>query len=490
MISYTLCIPIFKHLRFPSPEAAAKHIVELAQAEVRANPNATRALKKFASIRLKDAEKGVHKLLIEEGLECPVPVEKFTYGAGSTLPYVKLSSWVKYLLDQGKLAKLFVGVESLDKMRKVLKEWWARFRAVEPDHGYFAHVEEHQIPLENVIPFFSHADDGRSYKHVGIWVLSSAGALGRGLQRHVDSNRHKLPLQENGMGANFLGKTWTTQYMFTTVLKTVYAKHTNVIDDLTKIYAEDVSKLLTEGVVSANGEKIYMAHMGFKADLPKLQKIGKFKRCWSHVPRQASSRNNCAGCCHLCLGGKEGNPSFPYEDFRPEAAWTTTVFKEEPWAAESPPRIFEGLPLTPADRMNFFKSDVWHNWHLGMSKHFLGSAFATLVEGGFHALPGGSIDSKFQALTAMYLEFHRDRNRSPFLTEISRDTMTFPASTAAPVGRWSKALVSTELMLFLDHLGEKYINGQVVDELFTSIVPWHVLSIFSITAIGFWWGVR
>ena len=408
-------------------------------------------MRKLAAIRLKDAEKGVHKLLKEEGFECTVPVGKFTVRPGFTIPYILLSSWVKYLLDCGRLPKLLVGVPTFAKMRLVLKEWWARFGVLYPDHGYFGHAERHGIPFENLVPFFSHADDGRSYKHLGIWILSSAGCIGRGTRMHVDSNRHRLPLHENAMGANFMGKTWTTQFIFTTVLKTVYTQYPNILDELTSIYAEDVKKLLFEGVLAANGrDRVYLAHMGFKADLPMLQKMGGFHRCWSHVPRQSSSRKPSEGCCHLCLGGREGNPSFPYEDFRPDAAWTATIYMEVPWAPDCPPKIFEGLPLSPTDQMDFFKSDFWHNWHLGMSKHFLASALVAIVESDLEILPRGSVEKRFEFLTEMYVKFHRDRNVTPFLAEISRDSMSFPASTAAPVGRWSKALVSTELSLFLD----------------------------------------
>ncbi|CAL1137239.1 unnamed protein product, partial [Cladocopium goreaui] len=415
--------------------APSKHIVELAQAEVRNNPRATLGMRKLAAIRLKDAEKGVHKLLKEEGFECTVPVGKFTVRPGFTIPYILLSSWVKYLLDCGRLPKLLVGVPTFAKMRLVLKEWWARFRVLYPDHGYFGHAERHGIPFENLVPFFSHADDGRSYKHLGIWILSSAGCIGRGTRMHVDSNRHRLPLHENAMGANFMGKTWTTQFIFTTVLKTVYTQYPNILDELTSIYAEDVKKLLFEGVLAANGrDRVYLAHMGFKADLPMLQKMGGFHRCWSHVPRQSSSRKPSEGCCHLCLGGREGNPSFPYEDFRPDAAWTATIYMEVPWAPDCPPKIFEGLPLSPTDQMDFFKSDFWHNWHLGMSKHFLASALVAIVESDLEILPRGSVEKRFEFLTEMYVKFHRDRNVTPFLAEISRDSMSFPASTAAPAG--------------------------------------------------------
>ena len=445
--------------------------MELAQAEVRNNPRATLALRKFSYIRLKDAEKGVHALLREEGLECGVHLDRFNFEETRSLPYVKLSNWVKLLLDTGMLARCLVGVPTLDKMTAVLKEWWTRFRNLFPEHGYIAHCENHGIPFEKVIPVFAHADDGRSYKHLGIWILSTHGCLGRGTSFHVQSNRHKEPLQTNSMGANFLGTTWTTQFVFTTVMKTVYSKHENLLADLAGIYAEDCSKLLTEGVLAANGQdRVYVALIGFKADLPMLQKMGCFKRCWSHVPRQASSRTACQGCCHLCLGGREGAQNYPFEDFRPCAKWTKTLFQETPWDMAAPPTVLTDLPLTAVDQMDFFKSDFWHNWHLGVSKHFLGSCFAVLVESDLEVLPRGSVEKRFEAITEMYRGFHRDRNVTPFLSEISRDTMTFPSSTSSPVGRWSKALVSTELMLFLDDFCGKHIKGKVTDELLNAIV--------------------
>ena len=87
-----------------------------------------------------------------------------------------------------------------------------------------------------------------------------------------------------------------------------------------------------------------------------------------------------------------------------------------------------------------------------------------IVESDLEILPRGSVEKRFEFLTEMYVKFHRDRNVTPFLAEISRDSMSFPASTAAPVGRWSKALVSTELSLFLDFFCEKHIRGKVTEE--------------------------
>lgn len=430
-------------------------------------------MRKLSGIRVKDAERAVHKLLKEEGLECTVSVDTFCVAPRLTIPYIKFSSWVKHLLDSGRLPKLLVGVSNLDKMKRVLKEWWARFAAVYPAHGYITHAREKGIPFETIIPVFVHADDGRSYKHLGLFVLSTAGCLGRGTRMHVESNRHKLPLRENGMGTNFIGKTFTTQFIFTTILKTVYNNFPNIIDEMAAIYAEDLRGLLFEGVTSSNGQdRVYVALMGLKGDLPMLQKMGNLKRCWSHVPKHAVSRKPSAGCCHLCLGGREGDPSFPYEDFNPQAAWTGTLFQEAPWEADSPPVIFQGLPLSDVDRMDFFKSDFWHNWHLGMSKHFVGSALVAIIEENLPILGGGSVDKRFETLTTMYLKFHRDRNVKPFLTELSRDTMTFPASSAAPVGRWSKAVVSTEIMLFLDDFCEHHIKGnEHSNELLDAIAP-------------------
>ena len=62
------------------------------------------------------------------------------------------------------------------------------------------------------------------------------------------------------------------------MLKTVYNKYGAVLEDLTAIYADDVRNSCMKGLFQLMGVCMYfMAHMGLKADLPMLQKMGTFQ---------------------------------------------------------------------------------------------------------------------------------------------------------------------------------------------------------------------
>ena len=321
------------YMFFSIAEAPCKHLVELARAEVAANPRATATMRLFARVQLSNAEQGVHNVFKEHGYTAPVPVDSLDLGPGKLkdFPVIKLSSWCQYLLDTGRIARHMVGVATLGKMRAVLKEYWRRFQTIRPRHGIFEMAEQGLLQLDSTVPFFSHSDEGRSYKHLPLFVLSSHGALGRGTRSYLNAKCHKAPLRRNGMGMNFIGKTWTTQFMFTTVLKTVTQEHPEIFDKLIEAYAADVQKLLTEGICSKDGQvQLWFAHVGTKGDLPALTKLGNFKRSFANVPRGPSSKRACKGICFQCLAGQEADPAsgaiaLPYENFNPNAEWVATL---------------------------------------------------------------------------------------------------------------------------------------------------------------------
>ena len=86
-------------------------------------------------------------------------------------------------------------------------------------------------------------------------------------------------------------------------------------------------------MTSSNGQqKVHMVHIGTKGDLPALQKLGKFARSFSHVPRAARARKPCPGVCHLCDAGVEGGDrAIPFEDMSPQAAWVDTLHTRVAW---------------------------------------------------------------------------------------------------------------------------------------------------------------
>ena len=454
-------------------QAACKHLVELARAEVRANDEPSRAMREFARVRLEDAERGCQKVLSDHGLLVKVKIDYVQLGEDARLkqfPMMKFSSWVQHLLDNGRLARQLVGAPSMEKMKGVLTEFWRRWRAIDPVHFVFELAAQGRLQLEATVPFFSHSDEGRSLKHQPVFVLSCHGCVGRGTRAWLESGEHKAPVECNAMGLNFAGQTWSTQFLVATMMRSLAVGHPHAFKKLVQVFAEDVKTLWEHGVRSGD-HHVWLIHMNTKGDLPALKSMGNLKRTFHNVPRGPSSKRACLGICHLCLGGQEATPegaaAVPYEDMNRDADWIQTQNVSIPWD-EAPP-IFAGMPES-YQRPSFFATDLWHNFHLGLGKGFVASAWACIVESDLPALPAGSVEARFAHVTMLYKEYFSRKRIVPFVSEISRDSLNFPQSNATPMGKWSKAAATTEMMLFLSDFGSKFIRNNTEDGLLLAIV--------------------
>ena len=214
-------------------------------------------------------------------------------------------------------------------------------------------------------------------------------------------------------------------------------------------------------------------HLGLQGDLPALAKAGGFKRSYSRVPRSVSGKS--VGICFLCLAGRETcDPVLPYEDFSRKAAWKDTYLTELPY--DQPPYIMHGLPWGPPSQGPwFFKHDFWHNWHNGVAKNYIASAFVVINQA---RLLGNSIDARFQSLTTLYKDYCSRVKLSPYLKELSRDTFNMETTKVFPVGSWNKAVVSTQLMLFLEDFCKQNIQGKTDDPFLLAIVACLMLCIW------------
>lgn len=151
--------------------------------EVRSNPRASIAMREFASIRLQDAEVGCRKVMLRYGLTAPIPISWMDLGEEKELkgfPWIKLSSWVRHLMDTGVLHRQMVGVSSLAKMQGVLSEFWKRYKVVEPNHPVFQLEAAGVLKCERLIPYYSHSDEGRTFRDAALWVFNVHGVIGRG----------------------------------------------------------------------------------------------------------------------------------------------------------------------------------------------------------------------------------------------------------------------------------------------------------------------
>ena len=450
--------------------------MQLAKAEVSSNSSATRAMKDLALVRENDAEKGVHRILRRAQLSCPVDVEKVDLGEGKlrAFPMILLSSWVQYLLDTKSLWRQFTGVRSLPKMQAVLEEFWHRYRVIWPNHPVFALADSNNLNLSCSIPFYSHTDEGRSMKHLAFWILSCAGAIGRGTSLFVEAGRQRARLADNGMGLNFLGGTFSTQFIIGCMLKTLSNQSPDAIDRMIELFTADVVKLMHEGFKAKDASiHCWMIPIGAKGDLPALVKLGKMTRSFSHVPRGCSTRKPSKGICHLCLAGQErdeanGLPHIPYEDVSEEPAWGPTMLRHVAWNSEPP--VLHGLGFDVEGQHAFFCTDIWHNSHMGVFKAWVGSGLVAAIESD-EILEGGSTEAKFESLNKIYQEWVQNRGKTPLVSEITRDTLCFPASTAVPTGKWAKAAASTQMLLFMDEFFRTHVQGRTGDALLLSVAP-------------------
>ena len=463
-------------------EAPATHLLQLARAEVAVNPDASRGIQEFAAMSDKHAEDGCHKIFRKYSFSAPVTIERLNVGEGPQLkqfPFVKFSTWAKHLLDTGRLPRQMCGAASLAAMRPILEEFWERYRGIYPRHEIF---QLEGVDLGMTIPVFSHSDEGRSYKHEPIFLLSTHGCIGRGTKSYVDKKKHHVPLKRRGMGLNFIGNTWGTQFLSFAALRAVLEENQGMLEKLVAFYAEDMAKVIHEGICSDQGERVFFMHLGTKGDLPALAKLGKFKRTHSHVARQPSSKKPCTGICHLCQGGVEapgGLSLFPWEDVSEQPAWGPTVNAVPPWASD--PGILAGLPVEPNEKASFFKVDVWHCLHLGVSKHWCASSFVSLIER-MNKFGKGSVEAAFQHLTDDFADFCKRKRMKAYMADISRESMSFPTNGTCPVGKWSKGLVATQYMLFLQDFCCRNVDGKTDDPVLLTIVHWfhraYVLKVF------------
>eukprot|EP00435_Cladocopium_sp_Y103_P025139 s169_g6.t1 len=82
-------------------KAPATHLLELARAEVEVNSRPSRGIREFAEVSLKHAEEGCHRIFQKYGFSAPIEIEYAHLGDAprERLPWMKFSSWAKYLLD-------------------------------------------------------------------------------------------------------------------------------------------------------------------------------------------------------------------------------------------------------------------------------------------------------------------------------------------------------------------------------------------------------
>lgn len=266
-----------------------------------------------------------------------------------------------------------------------------------------------------------------------------------GERAFLDEKKDKIPLHRSGLGLNFIGATWATQFMHSCMLRRAYKKTPGVLDQLVEVFARDMEDLLLNGI-SKDGCVIRIAHLGTKGDLPALSTLGHMEHTFRNAPKAAKSKKPCEGICWMCRAGSEVAPAVPYEDFSISPLWEATLGQQEIWRGETPP-ILLGAPLPDDQLWSFYKTDVWHNFHMGVGKFWVAGGLVGLLEN----LPmwdDASMEERLQSLNTDYHSFCMRKRVTPHVEDLGRETLGWPTAGTCPCGSWSKGSATTHFMIY------------------------------------------
>ena len=316
------------------PEAASSSVINLARCSVN------------------HSERDVHKMTSRCGLTLPLHISELIAYADEKIPVVMLSEWCKSLLSKN----LWSSLSGLDQPceERSSAQWelfWQRYKTICPSHPVF---EKSPKELKHTAASLLHGDAGRSKKKTAVMILSCHSVLGRGCKAGYDESRcEKFAKQE----LNYAGHTWSTRWLLSVLPRSLYddARSGNFQLVLNALVS-DMLQLFHNGLVSPlSGQRHYFVIINVMGDWPFLKKAFGLCRTFENAAKQASSRAEPKGICHICLADK---PGYPWEDFQsPAPKWRTTYNLEPAWSPDMPlmrlphdatdPAHFPGQASTP-----------------------------------------------------------------------------------------------------------------------------------------------
>lgn len=139
----------------------------------------------------------------------------------------------------------------------------------------------------------------------------------------------------------------------------------------------------------------------------------------------------------------------------------------DPWDRESPMTRELLVDGAPNGKARFHKLDTWHALHLGVGKSWVAGAMFLLQE---KISAASTIDARMDELSKAYRSFCREMRIVPFISSFDRHTFGGGGSVEAD-GCWSKAALTSNLMLFVEHLCAMNSELVLADEQLRYIVP-------------------
>ena len=161
-------------------------------------------------------ERDVSRIFAKHGLRLDVPISDGRVGREKKYPFIKPSSWIATMDRRNMLHKLFglgPDLNTLDKVKTHLLDFWSKYELGHAGHEVFDMVRQGRLRLERCVPCYIHGDEGTTLKKGGNLVLSFFSPVGQGVAGA------KTGEDQTGLLMNFIGHGFSNRFVTGSLLK-------------------------------------------------------------------------------------------------------------------------------------------------------------------------------------------------------------------------------------------------------------------------------
>ena len=446
-------------------QAPACVIGEIAEAVV-ADGSATRNIREATKVDKNHSERNAHRLFNRYGLALRVPISFLEVQQSSSqdsimLPYLKITDFLKHLLNKFEEA-LFAGQKAdSDAARDLCRTFWGRYESYHRNHVAFKDLDDEDRC--HTVPIAVHGDKGRSLQKSPIFVFSFECVWGlppdrlqkvaydtRRVSRHDTHQGHlkwscgrrafgkrcfnqmsfdsctcrsadhlNPTCKGNHQRHNNRGHSYLSRFLIAAIPSKLYNRNKQALPSLLKQAAGDLRKVFEEGILhERSGKRFRFALVGAKGDAEWHFEAGGFNRSYHR-----SGTKNDGPMCPLCDAGTEG---VSYTDVSDAPEWHRSIGRSVPW--ESTPPLNEA-PFSTDFPANLYKFDPFHVLKFGIFRDAVGSTIVRLALMGYIDFDDDNgtrnIVDRLSRGFSLYKMWCLAENRNPSLKNFTKANMSF-----------------------------------------------------------------
>ena len=240
-----------------------------------------------------------------------MPLSTGIFG-GEEFEWIRPSDFLSYIIKHDHL-HLILGHRTLAEARPSLHLFWSLYEKIAPNHQVFERARQGLLTLDQTIPIYLHADEGRTLKKRAVFIMQWQPVCGKGCGHKNSDEYIAARLQELRLQPNFKGHSLTTRFLAGLLLASSYGENPAVLTDLIEHVCIDIASLGSTGIQVPTGETLYLATLGNKGDWSYLVTSAGLTRSYRNAPKRGASQRPDKPICHLCMAGAR---AYPYEDVK------------------------------------------------------------------------------------------------------------------------------------------------------------------------------